>query len=224
MIRLSRRILVALAIGIALVPAPAAGAGKLSLYLTRMDPTDVDARRFSRTSWGGGIAGVLPFPAVHNLLALTSGVELSNMLSHSTEVYDPFIDETLKQSTNQRYGRFFVGGRLGPHGPAFVRPHIGANVAVVWYGISTTVEIPDPADPDNPITKTLDSNYKGAFGYDVNAGLDLNFANRIPVEIGVRHVQSLNVPQALGEGSVSVSPSYVQVYFGVGINLNVLAR
>ena len=230
MIRASRRTLVALAIGTALLPAsalvpvPAHAAGKVTLYLTRMDPSDVDARRFSRTSWGGGIAGVLPVPALHNLLAVTSGVEMANMLSHSTSVYDPVIREDLKQTTSQTYGRFFVGGRIGPHGSGFVRPHLGANVALVWYGISTSIELPNSDDPSSPNTKTLDSNYKMAFGYDVNAGLDLNIANRLPVEIGLRHLQSLNVPQALGEGAVSVSPSYFQYYLGVGLSLEVFSK
>lgn len=224
MTRTLRWTFVALMLCSAIVPSSALAAGKLSLYVSRMDPSDVDARRFSRTSWGGGIDAVVPLPMVHNLVALTTGVEVSNMLSHSTTVYDPIIVEDVKQSTNQSYGRFFIGGRLGPHGPGFLRPHVGANVAVVWYGISTDIEIPNANDPENPITKNIDSNYKAAFGYDVNAGLDLNFANRIPVEAGIRHVQSFNVPQTLGEGSVSVSPSYFQIYLGVGVSLEVFTR
>jgi hypothetical protein len=221
MIRAARWVFASLAACTLLAPSSALAAGKISLYVSRMDPTDVDANRFSRTSWGGGICGVLPAPVAHNLVALTTGLEISNMMSRTTKVYDPILNETLEQNTSQSYGRVFLGTRLGPHGSGFLRPHVGANLAVVWYGISTDVLIPDQANPGQFISHNVDSNTKGAFGYDVNAGLDLNIGNRVPVEIGVRHVQSLNVPQPLGEGSVSVSPSYFQIYFGVGMNLEV---
>ncbi len=222
MARPLRRILVLLALGVLAFPAAAIAEGKVSLYLLRMDPSDVDARRFSRTSWGGGLAAVLPAPALHNLLAATAGIEIANMMSHRTTVYDSVLRENLEQSTDQSYGRFFVGGRVGPHGPGFLRPHAGLNLAVVWYGISTDIKIPDPEDDTHEITKNLRSDYRGAFGYDVNAGLDVNFGNRVPLEIGVRHVQSFNVPQALGEGSVSVSPAYFEAYFAVGLGLSVM--
>ena len=210
--------------GLASVPLPAAADGKVSLYLSRMEPANVDASRFTTSSWGGGIAGVLPWPGAHNLIALAGGLEITNMLSESTDIYDPIIRAVLLQETNQSYSRFFLGGRLGPHGPGFLRPHVGANVAVVWYDIATTIEIPNPADPNTPVVRTLDSQTKGTFGYDLNAGIDLNLANKFPVEFGIRWLQGFEVPQQLGEGSVSISPSYYQVYFGVGVGFDFIGR
>ena len=209
---------------LASLPLPAAADGKVSIYLSRMEPADVDASRFSTASWGGGIAAVVPLTVVQNLIALTGGLEITNMLSESTDVYDPIIRESLLQSTNQSYGRLFLGGRVGPHGYGFLRPHAGANVAVVWYDITTDIQIPNPADPNNPVTKTLDSTTKGAFGYDLNAGLDLNIANSFPVEFGVRYLQTFQVPQQLGQGAVSISPSYVQGYFAVGVGFDFIGR
>ena len=206
------------------IPLPAAADGKVSIYLSRMEPADVDASRFSTSSWGGGIAAVLPWSAAHNLIALTAGLEITNMLSESTDVYDPVLREVLLQSTNQSYSRLFLGGRLGPHGIGFLRPHVGADLAVVWYDIGTDIQIPNPADPNNPVTKTLESNTKGAFGYDLNAGIDLNIANKFPVELGFRYLQSFEVPQQLGEGSVSISPSYYQVYFALGMGFDFIGR
>ena len=208
----------------AFVPRPAAADGKVSIYLSRMEPADVDARRFSTASWGGGIDAVLPLDAVHNLIALTGGLEITNMLSESTDVYDPIIREVLVQSTNQSYSRLFLGGRLGPHGNGFLRPHIGANLAVVWYHISTDIQIPNDADPDNPVIKTLDSHTKGAFGYDLNAGIDLNIGNFLPVEFGVRYLESFEVPQQLGQGAVSISPSYYQGYLAIGVGFDFIGR
>ena len=69
-----RWIVLALAACASLAPSGAFAAGKLSLYVGRMVPSDVDAGRFSRSSWGGGISGVLPWPAAHRLLALTAGL------------------------------------------------------------------------------------------------------------------------------------------------------
>lgn len=208
----------------ALVPGSVRADGKVSVYLSRMEPTGEDARRFSRASWGGGVDVVLPWYAAYNLVALTSGLELSNMLSQSTDVYDPILRETLVQRTHQSYGRFFMGGRVGPHGAGFVRPHAGANLALVWYGISTDIDIPNPNDPATPITKPIESNTKVAFGYDVNAGVDLNIANSFPVEVGMRFVKSFNVPQTLGEGAVSVSPSYFQTYVAIGMGFDFFSR
>ncbi len=130
--------------------SPAFADGKVSLYVTRMEPADVDAKRFSRTSWGGGIDAVMPWHAAYDLVALTGGIEVSNMLSHATQIYDPVIRETLEQRTNQSYGRFFLGGRVGPHGPG--------------------------------------------------------------------------VPQQLGEGTVSISPSYLQAYLAIGVGFDFIGR
>lgn len=206
------------------VPLPASADGKVSIYLSRMEPADVDASRFTTASWGGGIDAVWPWSGAHNLIALDGGLEITNMLSESTEVYDPVIRAVLLQSTNQSYGRLFLGGRLGPHGPGFIRPHVGANLAVVWYDISTNIEIPNPSDPNNPVNKTLDSRTNGTFGYDLNVGVDLNLGNKVPVELGARYLQSFEVPQQLGEGAVSVSPSYYQIYFSVGMGFDFIGR
>ena len=74
------------------------------------------------------------------------------------------------------------------------------------------------------MVKTLDSRTKGAFGYDLNAGLDLNIANVVPVEVGIRLLQSFQVPQQLGQGAVSISPSYYQGYVAVGIGFDFITR
>ena len=226
MVRAHRALAAALSLAccFAFVPRPAAADGKVSLYLSRMEPADVDASRFSTASWGGGIDAVVPLNAVHKLIALTGGLEVTNMLSESTDVYDPIIQEVIVQSTQQSYCRLFLGGRLGPHGDGFLRPHVGANVAVVWYRKSTDIEIPNEADPDNPVNKTLDSHTKGVFGYDFNAGVDLNMGNFLPIEFGLRYLQSLEVPQQLGQGAVSISPSYYQAYLAVGVGFDFIGR
>ena len=40
----------------------------------------------------------------------------------------------------------------------------------------------------------------------------------------MRYVQSYNVPQQLGAGAVSVSPSYIQTYFAIGVGFDKFSR
>ena len=93
----------------------------------------------------------MPFSQTHDLLAFAGGAELIRMLGQTTEYRDVQTGLRIEQQTNQDYARIFLGGRFGPHGPGFVRPHIGANLALVVYDISTDVVVPDDIDRENEI-------------------------------------------------------------------------
>lgn len=220
----SRQIVFALASIVALTPWPAFAGGKLALYATRMEPNGSDAKKFSSTSWGGGIAAVVPLSSTHDLLAITGGAEGVHMLGQTTEFIDTQTGLRVEQQTSQDYGRLFLGGRFGVHGIGFIRPHVGANLAFVIYGIGTDVVIPDDSDRENEIRQNLKSETRTAFGYDFNAGVDFNITNAIPVEIGARYLKSFDVPQQLGDGSVKISPEYLQIYFGIGIGFDFMRR
>ena len=62
------------------------------------------------------------------------------------------------------------------------------------------------------------------FGYDISLGADLNFSNTIAVEGGVRYMKSFSLIQQLGDGSVKVSPEYLQIYLGIGVNFSWLEK
>ena len=222
--RLLRRMALALACAAALMPLPALAGGKLSLYATRIEPNGADAKKFSSPSWGGGLAAVVPLSGTQNLLAFTGGLEGIHMLGQTTEFIDDLTGLRVEQQTSQDYGRLFLGGRFGAHGAGFIRPHIGANLALVIYGIGTDVVIPDDSDRENEIRQNLKSETRTVFGYDFNAGVDFNIANAVPVEIGARYLKSFDVPQQLGAGSVKVSPEYFQIYFGVGLGFDFMRR
>lgn len=209
---------VALAAG---VQSTAAG-GKVGLYGIHMTPYGPAAKEYSKPGWGAGVHAVLPVPQLANVLAGTVGIEYIQLMSSTTHFVDRVTRLRTEQQTEQSYGRFYLGGQVGGHGNAFIRPHAGANAALVWYNINTDVVIPDDYARENEIRQSLRSKTKFAFGYDFTFGIDLNFNNRIALDGGVRYVKSFSVPQQLGEGSVKIHPQYFQAYFGVGVSFEMI--
>ena len=111
----------------------------------------------------------------------------------------------------------YLGPEFGPRGNGFFRPHVGAHLAFVNYGISTDVVVPDDTDRENEIRQNLRSEHRPTIGYDLTAGADLNFGKWF-LESGARFSKSFNVPQQLGDGAVTIHPGYLQIYVGVGAN------
>jgi hypothetical protein len=208
--------LLALVLAAAVAHPVAARAGvNVSIYGIHMDPSGQNAKDFSRASYGGGLHGSLPVPQLGRLLAGAVGIEWVNMLSQTHELQDPKTGLRVEQQTNQRYFRLYLGPEIGPQGDGFFRPHVGAHVAFINYGISTDVVVPDDTNRENEIRQNLRSENRPAFGYDLNAGTDFNFGNWF-VEGGARFAKSFNVPQQLGGGAVAIHPGYVQIYVGLG--------
>jgi hypothetical protein len=209
-------ILGALLIVVSAAPAADAG-GKLCAYGVYMKPQWSDAEDFSDPGWGGGMQAVAPLPQLHNLLAVVVGGEIVNLMTEERFFYDPYLQMDLQQSTSQNYYRVYLGPRIGPHGRGFFRPHAGTNLALVVYDISTDVVI--PADyPEPEIRRTVRSRTEAALGWDITAGIDLNFDNKLAVDGGVRYLKSFNVPQQLGPEAVTVYPQYFQIYLSIGIS------
>jgi hypothetical protein len=213
------------AIAVLLMAAPPSEAdGKLSLYGIRMMPSGKDAEDFSRPGWGGGVQVVFPVPQLADLFAGVGGLEYVNLLNATTVIYDSETLLRVEQQTDQYYARLYLGSEFGPHGRGFLRPHVGVDLAASFYGISTDVVVPDDSGRQQEIRQDLRDEDRVAMGYDVNAGVDLNFRNRVSVDAGVKFLKSFNVPQQLGSGSVPISPGYFQIYLGVGISLGTLQK
>lgn len=194
---------------------------RVEIYMLRMDPLGIDATRFSRWGFGGGIEAVLPLPGMYRLVAGTVGFEVVNLLSHSEEFRDPTTGLKIEQHTTQNYARFFTGGQLGVHSSGFLRPYVGAHIAAVWYGIGSEYVIPDDYDHENDLHQQIDSKGHMAFGWDASAGVNLNFVDRVNLDLGVRYLHSYAVPQQLGQGAITIQPGYVQYKVGVGIGRRV---
>jgi hypothetical protein len=210
----------ALAVAAAVALPGAAGAQvNVCFHGIHMDPAGQDAKDFSRASYGAGIHASFPVPQLGNVLAGGVGIELVNMLSETHEFRDAETGLRVEQQTSQDYFRLYVGPEIGPHGYGFFRPHVGAHIALVNHGISTDVVVPDDIDRENEIRQNLSSKNRAAFGYDFNAGTDLNFGKWF-VEGGARFAKSFNVPQQLGDGAVKIHPSYLQIYLGLGLNFH----
>jgi len=208
-----------------LVPASAtAMGGKVGLHVARMVPSGTDAERYSEPGWGGGLQLTVPMPQVANILAGVVGIEAINLLSETTTTYDPQTLLRVEQQTNQYFGRVYLGPEFGPHGNGTFRPHVGANVALVFYGISTDVVVPNDANREIEIRQSLRDENRTAFGYDVTLGVDINPWNSLTFDVGARFLKSFNVPQQLGAGSETIHPGYVQGYLGVAFSLGWLGR
>lgn len=214
-----RRTAGALALALAMLALagtqPARAGAKLEVYGLRMVPSNPDARQYSRPGWGAGVQGVLPLSATAELLAGVAGVEIVNLLSTTTVFQDELTGLRVEQQTSQNYGRAFVGAQMGAHGAGFLRPYGGVNVALVWYGIGTDVVVPDDADRERDIRQRLGGRDELAFGWDANAGVDLNFSDRWGVDVGARWLHAYGVPQQLGGGAVTIEPGYLQAKVGL---------
>lgn len=199
----------------AAVPAQAA---KVEGFFLKMDPYSDVSRQYGRPGYGGGLEVVGELPQTAKLFAAVGGLEIVNMLSSTTEFRDVTTGLRVQQQTTQNYGRLYVGGQFGSHSSGFLRPYVGANVAMVWYGISTDVVVPDSYDRENEIRQNLRDENELAFGWDANAGVDFNVRDKWSVDVGVRYLHSYGVPQQLGAGSVRIEPDYIQLKIGVGFN------
>lgn len=217
------RVLIVLALGT--MPAIASAMeGKAALQLIRMVPSGADAERYSNPGWGGGLQLTVPMPGLAGMLAGVVGVEYVNLLSETTTTYDSQTLLRVEQQTNQYFGRLYVGPEFGPHGYGTFRPHAGANLALVLYGISTDVVVPDDSNRENEIRQDLRDEHHATLGYDITLGVDINPWNKVSLDVGARFVKSFNVPQQLGAGSEPIHPGYVQGYLGLAFSLGWLGR
>jgi hypothetical protein len=187
---------------------------RASVYVLRMDPSDVNARDFAKPGWGGGAEISWPLPSTAGLVSAVGGIEVTSLLSRVKKFQDRLTGLRVEQHTDQMYGRLFAGGRLGPHGNGFLEPYADLAVAFVFYGISTTVVVPDDIDRQNSINQVLSDQNEAAFGWSSGAGLNLNFG-RWGIDGGVRYAKQYGVPQQLGDGAVTIQPSYLQYRLGV---------
>ena len=206
-----------------LFAAPAFAEGRIVVAGLRMDPTDADARNYSRPGWGGMVEVVAPLPVPARVVAGVFGVDIVNLMSKTVKFREASTGLRIEQQTSQNYMRVYLGGQLGSHSRGLLRPYAGADVAVVLYDISTDVVVPDDRNRENEIRQNLRDENRAAFGWDANAGIDFNF-DRFSIDAGVRVLHSYGVPQQLGAGAVTIQPGYVQYKLGVGVPFHALTK
>jgi opacity protein-like surface antigen len=212
-----RYAIVLMLLALAAAASPAfADTPRATLYFMGMEPADANARDFGGSGVGGGLDVSWPLHGTEGLLSVIGGFEGASFLSRVKKIQDPFTGLRVEQHTDQSYGRIFIGGELGPHGNGFLEPYANAAVAAVFYGISTTVVIPNDLNPENTITQNKGSHDEAAFGWSAGTGLILNFGHW-GLDGGVRYLQQYGLPQQLGAGAVTIQPSYLQYRLGVSL-------
>ena len=187
---------------------------RAGIYLTRLDPSDDQARDYANPGWGGGIDISWPLSGTQGMLSGIGGIEVVSLFSSVKKFNDGTTGLRVEQHTDQIYGRLFVGGELGPHGNGFLEPYANLAIGVVFYGISTSVVIPDDSNRENSINQNLRDQNEAAFGWSAGTGVHLNFG-RWGIDGGVRFLKQYGVPQQLGDGAVTIQPSYIQSRLGV---------
>jgi len=207
--------LTALALCVLALPALAA-TPRLSLYGMMMSPTDQAARDFSDPGWGGGADVSWPVHGTEGMLSVIGGLEAASLYSSVKTFQDQTTGLRIEQHTDQAYGRLFIGGELGPHGNGTIQPYGNLAVALVIYGISTDVVIPDDSDLENSINQHLSDHTEAAFGWSAGGGVNL-FFGKWGVDAGIRFLKQYGLPQQLGAGAVTIQPSYFQYRLGLSI-------
>jgi|SRR5881394_623353 len=189
---------------------------RVTLYGMIMDPTDQAARDFSDPGWGGGLDVSCPLGGTEGMLSVIGGFEAASLYSSVKTFHDQTTGLRIEQHTDQVYGRFFLGGELGPHGNGTIQPYGNLAVALVVYGISTDVVIPDDSNLENSINQHLSDHNEAAFGWSAGGGVNLQFG-KWGIDGGVRFLKQYGLPQQLGAGAVTIQPSYFQYRLGLSL-------
>ena len=202
---------------LALATAPVqAMDGKLGVHIVRMDPKGQVTTRHAEPGWGFGVQLTATTRSRSSklldsgLLAGILGIEYVNLQAQEALVIDPGGGPSSVERNDQYIGRLYLGPEIGAHGHGLLRPHAGANLALVFYGISY-------GDGTGE--------HKATYGYDVSGGLDFNPWNTVSFDLGARYVQLFGIPSQLGFITAEpIEQAYVQAYLAVGFSLPWLAR
>ena len=189
---------------------------RYTVYGSLLTPQDRAARDYSRPGYGLGIDLSWPVHGTEGMLSAIVGIEGNNLMAQQVNLQDRLTGLRVEQHTDQSYGRLFVGSELGPHGNGTVQPYGNLALAIIMYGISTSVVVPDDFDREKDINQVLRSRTEFAFGWSAGTGVNLNFGGW-GLDGGVRFMKQYGVPQQLGDGAVTVQPAYVQYRLGVSI-------
>jgi hypothetical protein len=189
---------------------------RFTIYGMLMNPTNQEAHDYSDSGWGGGVDVSWPVNGTEGMLSMIGGIEAASLLSSVKTFQDQTTGLRIEQHTDQAYGRLFLGGEIGPHGNGTIQPYGNLALALVMYGISSDVVIPDDVNAENAINQHLSDHTEAAFGWSAGGGVNLNFG-KWGLDGGLRFVKQYGVPQQLGAGAVTIQPSYFQYRLGLSI-------
>lgn len=191
---------------------------RLMLAGLYMEPNGPDAQDYGTGHFGVSASLIAPVSQKIHWLAGVAGADFVSLLDKTKDLRDSETGLRVEQVTSQTYFRFFLGGQIGGHARGFLRPHAGFNVALIVYGYSTDVVVPDDYNTEQEIRQNLESEHHVTVGQDINLGLDFRLSRRMDLDLGVRYLKSLGVEQNMGRDLVTVYPEYAQVYLGIGFS------
>jgi hypothetical protein len=180
-------------------------------------PTGPEATDYSGDGGGLGLELVVPTVKLAHVAAFDLGAD---WVSFGDEVVDldwSDYHELARQHTTQSYLRLYVGGELGGHSHGFLRPHVGADFALVGYWYSRKVEVWDDQEQDYVTEEWKHFAFRPALGVDASAGLEFNFNDHWMLDFGFRYLRSLFLPMQLGPDAVTIYPQYTDIYVGIGL-------
>ena len=193
---------------------------RLAVYLMRLEPHRDDAESFSKAAFGGAMQGVIAAPRPYHYVAGVLGGEAAWLKSQRIELDDKLTGLDTEQQTVHDYARLFLGPRFGPQGRGFFRPYVGFNIGLAFYSISTDVFVYEDPDHEEYITNNISSESNAVWGYDINAGLELNFRRKVFLDFGGRYIQNFEVEQQIGETGQMIKPKYIEFFVGIGIDFS----
>jgi hypothetical protein len=74
------------------------------------------------------------------------------------------------------------------------------------------------------MSQTKRSDTDTGVGYDVGGGVNLNFANRLGVVVGVKYLHSFGLDEPIGEDRLTIDPEYFEAFAGLSVDLGYLDR
>lgn len=174
-------------------------------------------RRLDFSQGGPGLGLYLACAPVRplNRLGIAAGFDYFNLLSREEKLTDPDTGLRIERRTSQGSTRFYLGSiwRLGVLGP--FRPYFNGSIALVNYGISTELVIPDSSSSDNDIHQKIGSENFLKFGYGLGGGINVRMRGSWALKAGVRWTATSKITQQLGAGARKVHPEYYQIHLGV---------
>jgi len=205
---------------LALLALPAAAAGRfeqdgiprVAVYAMRIDPGAPLQQGAWNSGYGGGADVSWPIASTQGLLAVFGGAEVSSLHSGVRSVVDTTSGDHAEHHMDQLYGRFFLGGELGPHKDGTLEPYANLALSMIAYGYYDDVHVTSGGD----FSELLVSQHEVGVGWSAGAGVNLNFT-RFGFTGGVQYLRQFGTPRQLGNNSVVIQPAYMQYRIGLTV-------
>jgi hypothetical protein len=184
---------------------------RVAVYALRIDNGAPLKQGALNSGYGGGADVSWPITWTQGLLAAFGGAEVSSLYSGVRAVVDSTSGVRFEHHMDQLYGRFFLGGEIGPHGTGTLEPYANLALSTILYGFFDDVRV-----TGGDVHELLVSQHEVAMGWSAGAGVNMNFTH-FGLTGGVRYLREFGTPRQLGNGAVVVQPAYMQYRFGITV-------